>query len=54
MQGVLGDSLECLLDVDGFLRGSLKVGNVTLGLAPGHRAFLGDLSLVLLHVYLVT
>lgn len=53
MQGVLGDSLERLLDIDGLLRGSLKVGNITLGLTPGHCAFLSDLSLVLLHIDLV-
>ena len=54
MQGVLGNSLECLLDIDGLLGGGLKVGNVPLGLAPGHRAFLGDLPLILLHIDLVT
>jgi len=53
MQGVLGNSLERLLDVDGLLRGRLKVRNVALGLAPGHRAFLGDLPLILLHIDLV-
>ena len=42
-----------MLYVDGLLCGRLKVGNVTLGLAPGHCAFLGDLSLILLHIDLV-
>jgi len=54
MQSVLGNSLERLLDVDCLLCRRLKVRNVALGLAPGHRAFLGDLSLVLLHIDLVT
>jgi len=53
MQRVLGDSLERLLDVDGLLGGRLEVRNVALGLAPGHRAFLGDLPLILLHIDLV-
>ena len=53
MQSVLGNGLECLLDVDGLLCGSLKIGNVTLGLAPGHCAFLSDLPLILLHIDLV-
>ena len=53
MQSVLGNSLERLLDIDGLLRGGFKVGDVALGLTPGHCAFLGDLSLVLLHIDLV-
>ena len=53
MQSVLGDSLERLLDIDGLLCGRLKIGNVALGLAPCHCAFLGDLSLILLHIDLV-
>ena len=53
MQRVLGNSLERLFDVDGFLCGRLEVRNVPFGLAPGHRAFLGDLPLVLLHIDLV-
>jgi len=53
MQSVLGNSLECLLDVDGLLCGRLKVGDIALGLAPGHCAFLGDLPLILLHIDLV-
>ena len=54
MQSVLGDGLERLFYVDRLLCGRLKVRNVALGLAPGHRAFLGDLSLILLHIDLVT
>jgi hypothetical protein len=54
MQSVLGNGLERLLDIDGLLRGSLKVGDVTLGLAPGHCTFLGNLPLILLHINLVT
>lgn len=42
-EGVLGDGLEGLLDVDGLLGRGLKVGNVALGLAPGHGSFLRDL-----------
>ena len=53
MQGVLGDSLERLLDVDGLLCRCLKVRDVALGLTPGHCAFLGDLPLILLHIDLV-
>ena len=53
MQGILGNCLERLLDVDGLLCRGLKVWNVALGLAPGHCAFLGDLPLVLLHIDLV-
>lgn len=53
MQGILCNSLERLLNINGLLRGSLKVGDVALGLAPGHCAFLGDLPLVLLHIDLV-
>ena len=33
-QGVLSDSVEGLLDVDGLLGGCLKVGDVVLALAP--------------------
>ena len=54
MQGVLSDGLERLFYVDRLLCGRLKVRNVALGLAPSHRAFLGDLSLILLHIDLVT
>ena len=53
MQGVLGDGLERLLNVDSLLGGCLKVGNIALGLAPGHCAFLGDLPLIFLHIDLV-
>ena len=53
VQSVLGNSLEGLLDVDGLLCGGFKVGNVALGLTPGHCAFLGDLPLVLLHINLI-
>ena len=53
MQSVLGNSLECLLDVYGLLCRCLEVGNITLGLAPGHCAFLGDLPLVLFHINLI-
>ena len=53
MQGVLSNSLERLLDIDGLLCGSLEVGDVTLGLTPGHCAFLGYLPLILLHIDLV-
>jgi len=53
MQRILCDGLECLLHVDGFLCRRLKVGNVSLGLAPSHCAFLGDLPLILLHIDLV-
>ena len=42
-----------MLDVDSLLCRRLKVRNVALGLAPGHRAFLGNLPLVLLHIDLV-
>ena len=42
-----------MLDIDRLLSGRLEVGNVSLGLAPGHCAFLGDLPLILLHVDLV-
>ena len=48
-----GNGLESLLDVDGLLGRRLKVGNVALGLAPGHGAFLRDHSLALLNVNLV-
>lgn len=54
MQGVLGDGLERLLHIDGFLGGSLEVRDVPLRLTPGHRAFLGDLPLILLHIDLVS
>jgi len=53
MQGILGNGLERLFDVDGLLGGRLKVGNVALGLTPGHCAFLGDLPLIFLHIDLV-
>jgi hypothetical protein len=53
MQSILGNSLECLLDVDRLLCRRLKVGDVALGLAPGHCAFLRDLPLILLHIDLV-
>lgn len=43
LEGVLGDRLERLLDIDGLLGRGLKVRDVTLGLAPGHRPLLGDL-----------
>ena len=33
-QGILGDSLKCLLDVDCLLGRSLKVGDFVLGVAP--------------------
>ena len=33
-QGILGDSLKCLLDVDRLLGRSLKVGDLVLGVAP--------------------
>ena len=42
-----------MLDIDRLLSGRLEVGNVSLGLAPSHCAFLGDLPLILLHVDLV-
>ena len=44
LERVLGNGLECLLDVDSLLRRRLEVGDVALGLAPGHSAFLGDLQ----------
>jgi hypothetical protein len=50
MQSILSNSLERLLDINGFLCGSLEVRDVALGLTPGHCAFLGDLSLILLHI----
>ena len=53
MQCVLSDGLESLFDIDGLLCGRLKVGDVAFGLAPGHRAFLGYLPLVLFHIDLV-
>ena len=53
MQCVLCDGLESLFNVDGLLCGRLKVGDVAFGLAPGHRAFLGYLPLVLFHIDLV-
>ena len=43
-QGILSDRLEGLLDIDGLLGRSLKVGDFVLGVAPllgafgGHRA----------------
>ena len=33
-QGILSDRLEGLLDIDGLLGRSLKVGNFVLGVAP--------------------
>ena len=42
-----------MLDIDGLLCRRLKVRDVALGLAPGHRAFLSYLPLVLLHIDLV-
>ena len=42
-----------MLDIDCFLRGGLEVGDVALGLAPRHCAFLGDLPLTLLHINLI-
>lgn len=43
LQRVLRDRLERLLYVDRLLGRGLKVGNVALGLAPGHGSFLRDL-----------
>jgi len=43
LKGGLGDSLEGLLDIDVLLCGGLKVGDVALGLTPGHSTRLKDL-----------
>ncbi len=37
-------TLESLVDIDGLLGTRLKVGNVALGLAKGHRALVGNLD----------
>lgn len=50
---ILGNSLECLLDVNSLLCRGFKVWNIALGLAPSHCALLGYLSLVLLNINLV-
>ena len=44
LQRVLGNGLECLLNVDSLLRRRLEVRNVALGLAPSHGTLLGDLQ----------
>jgi hypothetical protein len=54
LQSILGDRLESLLDVDGFLSGGLKVRDVPLGLTPRHGSFLGDHAFRILHVDLVS
>lgn len=41
---ILCHRLEGLLNIDGFLRGCLKIRNVSLGLTPCHRPLLCDLS----------
>ena len=43
-EGVLGNGLEGLLNVDVLLGRGLKVGDVALGLAPGEGALLEDLQ----------
>lgn len=45
LQCVLGNCLECLLDVDGFFSGRLKVGDVAFRLAPCHSTLLGHLRI---------
>lgn len=44
LEGILGDRLEGLFDVDGFLGRGLKVRNVALGLAPRHGSLLRNLK----------
>ena len=53
LQCILGNRLERLLNVNGLLGGRLKVRDVALALAPGHRPLLRHDPLALLHVYLV-
>lgn len=43
-----------LFNVDSFLGTSLKIGNITLGLAESHGSFRRDHALVLFHINLVT
>jgi hypothetical protein len=47
LECILGNGLEGLLDIDGFLGRSLKERNVALGLAPSHGTLVGDDTLVL-------
>jgi len=54
LQSVLGNRLESLLDIDGFLGGGLKVRDVPLGLTPGHGSFLGHHAFRIFHVDLVS
>lgn len=53
LQRILGDCLECLLDVDGLLGARLKVRNVTFTLAPCHGPLLRHHPLGLFDVNLV-
>lgn len=52
-EGLLGDSLEGELDVDGFLGRGFEVRDVSLGLAPGGGTLGGDDTGVF-HINLVT
>lgn len=47
LEGVLGDGLEGLLDIDGLLGRGLEEGDVALRVAPGLEALGGDDALVL-------
>jgi hypothetical protein len=46
-KSILGDGLESLFDIDGFLGGSFEIWDVTLCRAPGHCTFLRNYALVL-------
>lgn len=42
-QGVSSNGLKGLFDIDGLLRRSFEIGNVSFGLTPSHGTFLRDL-----------
>ena len=42
-EGILGNRLESLFDIDGLLGGSLEIRNIAFGLTPRHGAFLRHL-----------
>ena len=44
LKGVLGDRVECLLNIDRFFGGSFEIRNVVLALAPLLGPLLGDLK----------
>lgn len=53
-QCILGNRLEGLVNIDGFLSRRLKVWNVTLGLAPSLSALLRNDTFGLVHIDLIS